>query len=96
MTRWPLSYPLAAGVAALALLPLCVLFYLGAGAEEVFTSHSLKIWLNTLLLTLFTVIGAIALGVPLALLTAYVALPFRRLFLGIGREDPDKPSPPGS
>lgn len=81
MKRWPRSYPMAAAVAAMAMLPLVVLFYLGAGAEEFFTAHSLKVWLNTLLLTALTVAGAVLLGVPLALLTAYVTLPFRRLWL---------------
>ena len=62
-------------------MPLAVLVYLSADATQVLTSHSLRIWSNTLLLTFLTVTGAVLIGVPLALLTAYVALPFERLWL---------------
>jgi iron(III) transport system permease protein len=81
MTRFPRSYPVAALVALAALVPIAVLIALGSGAESIFDSHSLDILLNTVLLAVLTVTGAIILGVPLALLTAYVELPFRRLWL---------------
>ena len=81
MTRFPRSYPVAALVALAALAPIGVLIVLGAGAAQWFDSHTLGILINTLLLTGFTVIGSVLLGVPLALLTAYVELPFRRLWL---------------
>ncbi|MDZ7661422.1 iron ABC transporter permease [Thiohalophilus sp.] len=81
MIRFPRSYPVAALVALAALAPIGVLIVLGADAAQFFDSHSLGILINTLLLTLFTVIGSVLLGVPLALLTAYVELPFRRLWL---------------
>ncbi|MDZ7803323.1 iron ABC transporter permease [Thiohalophilus sp.] len=81
MTRFPRSYPVAALVALAALAPIGVLIVLGADAAQWFDSHTLGILINTLLLTGFTVIGSVLLGVPLALLTAYVELPFRRLWL---------------
>lgn len=81
MIRWPLVYPLAAGVAALSLVPLLVLVYLAAGEDLLLDTRSLGVLLNTLLLTLFTVAGAVIIGVPLALVTAYVELPWRRLWL---------------
>ncbi|MGD8408304.1 MAG: iron ABC transporter permease [Thiohalophilus sp.] len=81
MTRFPRSYPVATLVALAALAPIGVLIILGADAAQFFDSHTLGILINTLLLTLFTVIGSVLLGVPLALLTAYVELPFRRLWL---------------
>ena len=81
MIRWPLVYPLASGVAALSLVPLLVLIYLAAGADLMLDARSLEVLLNTLLLTLFTVAGAVVIGVPLALVTAYLELPWRRLWL---------------
>jgi len=81
LIRWPLVYPLAAGVAALSLVPLLVLVHLASGADLLLDVRSLAVLLNTLLLTLFTVAGAVIIGVPLALVTAYVELPWRRLWL---------------
>lgn len=81
MTRFPRSYPFAALVAVVALAPIGVLIVLGADAAQFFDSHTLGILINTVLLTVFTVIGSVLLGVPLALLTAYVELPFRRVWL---------------
>jgi iron(III) transport system permease protein len=81
MRRLPLSYPLAALVALAALLPLGVLLQLGWDATGAFSSRTLGILLNTLLLTFFTALGATLLGVPLALVAAYVQLPWKRLWL---------------
>ncbi len=81
MSRPPFVYLLAAGVAALAVVPLLILVYMAAGAELLLDARSLEVLANTLLLTLLTVIGSVFIGVPLALVTAYVELPWRRLWL---------------
>lgn len=82
MTRWPGSYPLAFLVALLALLPVLVLFELAVDpSSELFSSRNLDLVSNTLLLLFFTVVGALLIGVPLALLTTYVRLPFSRIWL---------------
>ncbi|MGQ9427329.1 ABC transporter permease [Gilvimarinus sp. F26214L] len=81
MRRWPLSYPWAALIAAAALLPVAVLVDLGWEATGVFSARTLGVLANTLLLTGLTALGATLLGVPLALLAAYVELPWRRLWL---------------
>lgn len=81
MRHWPGSYPFAALVALAALVPVGVLIALGAGAAEPFSAHNLEVLFNTLLLMVLTVAGATLLGVPLALITAYVELPWRRVWL---------------
>lgn len=83
MTRWPLSYPPAVLVAALALVPVVVLFDMASGAGGLFDAHNLRVLVNTLLLMGFTVLGSVLIGVPLALVTAYVQLPWLRLWLVI-------------
>lgn len=82
MTGRPILYLLSAAVAATALLPVAVLLQLGAGAELALDARSLEVLLNTVLLTVLTVAGAVALGVPLAFATACSDLPLRRLWLG--------------
>ncbi|WP_299591895.1 iron ABC transporter permease [uncultured Microbulbifer sp.] len=79
--RWPASYPLALVIALLAFVPVGVLVGLASDSAELFDAHNLRVLTNTLLLMLFTVLGSVAIGVPLALITAYVQLPWRRLWL---------------
>ncbi len=81
MTRWPGSYPFAFVIALLALCPIGVLFGLATDSAGLFDARNLQVLFSTLLLMLLTVIGSIAIGVPLALLTAYVHLPWQRLWL---------------
>lgn len=81
MKRWPVSYVLSAPVAVLALLPLLVLLDLGASAESFWDPHWLDVLGQSLALTGLTVVGALLLGVPLAVLTAYVRLPLGALWL---------------
>ncbi len=81
MNRWPGSYVPALVVAVLAVLPVVVLFGLAESPESLLEARNLRLLLNTLLLTGLTALGAIAIGVPLALLTAFVRLPWNRLWL---------------
>ncbi|WP_339616324.1 iron ABC transporter permease [uncultured Gilvimarinus sp.] len=81
MRRWARSEPFALIIALLALVPVGVLIALASGAPELFDSHNLTVLSNTLLLMVMTVLGATLIGVPLALFTAYVQLPFARLWL---------------
>ncbi len=81
MIRWPISYPFALVVALLAVLPVMVLFVLASESVDLFDAHNLKVLYNTLLLMIMTVIGSIVIGVPLALLTTYIQLPFRRFWV---------------
>ena len=81
MTNWPKSYPLAFIIALMALLPVGVLFSLASDNAEIFDVHNLRVLGNTLSLMVLTIIGAVAIGVPLALLTAYVQMPFKRFWL---------------
>ena len=81
MNRLPLSYPPALVIAVMAVLPTFVLFNLSDSPQDLLGSRNLALLGNTLALTLFTSLGAVVLGVPLALLTAYVKLPLPRLWL---------------
>lgn len=83
MRQWPRIYLLAAPVALLALLPLVVLLGLGLEAERLWDPGWLDVLGQSLLLTVLTVIGALLLGVPLAVVTAFVRLPFERLWLAL-------------
>jgi iron(III) transport system permease protein len=58
-----------------------VLAALAVDSAQLFDLHNLKVLGNTLALMLLTALGATAIGVPLALLTAYVRLPWQRLWL---------------
>lgn len=77
----PLSYLPSALIAAVALVPVVVLAVLAADAAEVFDPHNIRVFINTLILMILTATGAILVGVPLALMTAYAQLPFRRIWL---------------
>ncbi|MGL6162188.1 ABC transporter permease [Microbulbifer sp.] len=81
LTRWPGSYPLSLIIALLALVPVGVLVALASDEVQLFDAHNLRVLTNTLLLTALTVLGSILIGVPLALLTAYAQIPWRRLWL---------------
>lgn len=81
MRHWPRSYPPALVIALLALLPIAVLVVLAADAAQFFDAHNLRVLSNSLLLVVFTSVGATLIGVPLALFTAYVQLPWRRVWL---------------
>ncbi|WP_439133446.1 ABC transporter permease [Pseudomaricurvus sp.] len=83
MTRWPKSYPLAFIIALLALVPVGVLIGLASDTAELFDAHNLKVLTNTLLLMILTVLGSVLIGVPLALITAYVQVRWRKLWLVI-------------
>ncbi|MEG3766365.1 iron ABC transporter permease [Alteromonas sp. 14N.309.X.WAT.G.H12] len=81
MTNWPKSYPFALIIALMALTPIGVLFSLASDSAAFFDARNLTVLVNTLALMLWTVIGSVLIGVPLAFFTAYVNIPFRRLFL---------------
>lgn len=83
MNRWPGSYPFALVIALLAVSPVLVLFSLLGDSPAWFLAGNLRLLANTLLLVLLSVLGAFLLGVPLAVLTAYVRLPLPRLWLAL-------------
>jgi len=76
-------YLLSGLVAAAAILPVAVLLYIGAGAEAALAGRAVEVLGNTVALTGLTVIGAVAVGVPLAFLTAYTDIPGRGLWTGL-------------
>ena len=83
MNRLSLSHA-ASALAALAVLsPLVVLGLLAMEADVDFGGETVGLVANTVGVTLLTVIGAIAIGVPLALATAHCNLPRRRLWLAL-------------
>ena len=81
MTRWPVSYPLALLIALITAAPIVVLIGLVENPADFLDTRNLDLLVNTLLLMLFTVTGAVIIGVPLAILTAYVRLPLGKLWL---------------
>lgn len=81
MKRWSASWPLAGFIALVALAPIVVLFDLADAPDGLFEARNLGLVANTLLLTVITVAGSVLVGVPLAMLTAFVRLPWRRLWL---------------
>lgn len=81
MKRWTVSYPLATVISLMALLPVFVLLNLASDEFDFFDSRNLLVLSNTLLLMVFTAIGSILIGVPLALLTTYVQLPWGRFWI---------------
>ncbi|MFN3239026.1 MAG: ABC transporter permease, partial [Pseudomonadales bacterium] len=74
---------LAAAIAALALLPIAVLIDLASSEPMVFSDRQFMLLSNTLLVTGLTIVGAIVLGVPLALITALVRLPAPTMILAL-------------
>jgi len=81
VSNWPKSYPLALIIALMALLPIGVLFSLASDSAEIFDTHNVRVLGNTISLMVLTIIGAVLIGVPLALFTAYVNMPFKRFWL---------------
>jgi len=81
MTRWPLSYSISLVITLLAFFPVIILFTLASDSIQMFDVRNLNILSNTLLLMLFTAIGSVIIGVPLALLLTYVQIPWRRFWL---------------
>ncbi|MTI63883.1 iron ABC transporter permease [Methylophaga sp.] len=81
MKRWSPSYPLAFIIALIAVMPVLVLMVLAADSPQLFDSRNLHSLTNTLALMVFTAGGAVLIGVPLALLTAYVRLPWGKFWL---------------
>ena len=79
--RLPPSYPMALLAALITLTPIVILITLATDASSLFDNHNLKILGNTLSLMVLTVIGSICIGVPLAFISAYVHLPFKRVWL---------------
>lgn len=79
----PLSYWLSLPVVTAVLAPLAVLAFLAAHAELTLGASNAAIIANSVLLTGLTVLGAVALGVPLAVATTYANLPGRRLWLAL-------------
>ncbi|MAS08808.1 iron ABC transporter permease [Salinisphaera sp.] len=83
MTRTPLSYLPAALTAAAALAPVAVLVWMSMGADLLIDGRAFEIALNTVALTLLTVTGAVLIGVPLAVVTTYADLAFRRVWVAV-------------
>lgn len=81
MNVWPRSYLPALLVAIAAILPILVLFDLAWGGDDIFLERHLSLLGNTLLLTAGTVLGSVLIGVPLALLTSFVRLPWGPVWL---------------
>lgn len=65
----------------MALLPVGVLFSLAQDSAQLFDTHNLRVLGNTVSLVVLTIIGSVLIGVPLAFLTAYVQMPFKRFWL---------------
>lgn len=76
-----ISYPLSLPIAVLACLPVLVLFWLAEAPQVIFQTRNLALLANTIMLTGLTALGAVAIGVPLALVTAYIRLPLGKLWL---------------
>ena len=79
--RLPPSYPMALLAALITLTPICILMVLASDSSSYFDSHNLTILGNTLALMGLTVLGSILIGVPLAFISAYVHLPFKKAWL---------------
>ncbi len=81
--RIPASYPMALLAALITITPVYILITLASDSSTLFDSHNLKILGNTLSLMGLTVLGSILIGVPLAFISAYVHLPFKKIWLVI-------------
>lgn len=81
MRKWPKPYPLAFLIALLAILPVGVLVSLASDSAQLFDTHNLRVLGNTLALVVLTIIGSVIMGVPLAVFTAYVQGPLKKLWL---------------
>ena len=56
-------------------------FSLAQDSAQLFDTHNLRVLANTVSLVVLTIIGSVLIGVPLAFLTAYVQMPFKRFWL---------------
>ena len=74
LVRLPLSYILATPIALAALAPLLVLVILADDFASVLAWSNVKLLFNTLALALLSAAGAIVIGVPLAIVSAYGGL----------------------
>jgi len=81
MNRWPLSYTISLVITLVAFFPVIILFTLASDSAQMFDVRNLEILSNTLLLMLFTSLGAVFIGLPLALLLTYVKIPWQRFWL---------------
>ncbi|WP_435105773.1 ABC transporter permease [Arhodomonas sp. AD133] len=83
MRRGAIPLVLSGVIAAVMIMPIGVLVYMGVGADVAFTARTAEVVLNTALLAVFSVAASVLIGVPLALVTAYADLPMRRLWTGL-------------
>lgn len=83
MRHLSFSHVASAAVALAVLAPVLVLAVLASGAELDLGARTVRIVANTLALTALTVVGAVLLGVPMALVTALMELPARPLWLAL-------------
>lgn len=83
MTRLPLSYLAALPVAAAVLAPIGILAWMSIGADAMLGGRTFEIALNTIMLAALSVIGAIAVGVPLAVLTTCTNFALSRLWIAL-------------
>lgn len=83
MTRLPASLAASCLVAAAALTPIGVIGALAFGAMPDFGSRMAGIAINSVLLAVLTVTGAVVIGVPLAIATTYAPLRWRRLWVAL-------------
>ncbi len=83
MSRFSLSHFASALVALAVLAPVAVLVVLALGADVDLRGETVRLVANTLGVTVLTVMGAVAIGVPMALATAHCNLPRRRLWLAL-------------
>ena len=78
-----ISWWLSGLIAAVVLSPIAVLCALGLGADLDFGGSLPRILGNTLALAALTMVGAVLLGVPLALVTRYASLPGQRFWVAL-------------
>lgn len=81
MIKVPSVYIVAFFVACLSVAPLIALTILATDAEQYFDSYNIEIVVNTLSLMSLTALGAVLLGVPLAILLTYTNLAWKRFWL---------------
>ncbi|WP_396587574.1 ABC transporter permease [Bermanella sp. R86510] len=81
MKAVPKVYWVSALITLLALTPILVLLWLSASAPVFFDQYTLGILGNTLALVSVTVVASVLVGVPLAILTAYINIPWRGFWL---------------
>jgi len=83
MKRLPLSYVAALPVAAAVLAPIGILIWMSIGADPTLGGRTWEIAANTLALTTLSVIGAIMIAVPLAVITTCTDFAFSRVWVAL-------------